>query len=261
MIIEQDVYNTPINVLINTMIREYDISKANINILLYYGKISSKEYNRLLIAPKIEREKEIGLIQRYNKDISETLKKGFVEFRKQLFISNKLKESDILAIRKDAVFVIDKELKDTVFGNVEFKMKNVYSSFYRIKMYQTLEMYFSSTDLEVKGIGDESLKLHKNFMIDYLQYIFYEAETRPIYTVLVELKNFMDAYRNKELSIEYYREFNNFSRYKTLYKVLDQTVYLDSISGKDIDTVDISYNYEFLNKLYQIYLNMYFRTR
>ena len=38
-------YKTPVKYYINTYIREYDLSKANINALLYQGRIDKSQYN------------------------------------------------------------------------------------------------------------------------------------------------------------------------------------------------------------------------
>ena len=52
-------YLSPIKYLINTYIREYDLSKANINSLLYTKRIDQSMYDKLFNMNKNDREKRI----------------------------------------------------------------------------------------------------------------------------------------------------------------------------------------------------------
>ena len=64
---EKTSYTAPLDYIINSKIIEYDISKANINVLLYKGLISKKEYEYYYNLPKRRREISIGLLQAKDK--------------------------------------------------------------------------------------------------------------------------------------------------------------------------------------------------
>ena len=136
---EKDLFLTDDSIIINRIIREYDMSKANINILLYKGLITQDQFDKYYNIPKGLRERTIGTLQRDYPKINQGLKDGFVEARKMLFESNNLNESNVVAVKKDAVFTLDKYLEYNQFKNLVFLNKNTYSSF--IQVYK-LELYF-----------------------------------------------------------------------------------------------------------------------
>ena len=80
-IFDMDSYSAPVDYLISQYIREYDMSKANINILLYYGMISKEQYQYYYDLPKKQREISIGCLQRDHMEIKDALKQGFVDMR------------------------------------------------------------------------------------------------------------------------------------------------------------------------------------
>ena len=54
--------------IFSSYIREYDISKANINILLAQGIINLDQYNYYVQLPKQDRQYQLGMLQK-NKNI------------------------------------------------------------------------------------------------------------------------------------------------------------------------------------------------
>ena len=64
-------YTAPIDYLISTNIREYDISKANINTLLFFNKISKEQYDYFYNLEKEKRNIIIGNLVRDNEEIKE----------------------------------------------------------------------------------------------------------------------------------------------------------------------------------------------
>ena len=90
----------PIPFLFNSYIREYDISKANINILLSKGIIDRTMYDKLYQSPRDVRQYTIGMLLRQNEKYKEILEDGFCEYRKLFIESNSLEEKDILSIKK-----------------------------------------------------------------------------------------------------------------------------------------------------------------
>ena len=92
----KSIYLAPIDYIINTSITEYDISKANINILLYLGKISQQQYDYYYNLPKGKREIAVGMLQK-DPNMALALKQGLVEFKKKFFEANAIEDYEVLS--------------------------------------------------------------------------------------------------------------------------------------------------------------------
>ena len=250
MIWENETYTAPISFLVGRNIREYDISKANINILLYFNLITQEQYQYLYSLPRMQRQIQVGIMQKDSK-ISSAISNGLKQMRTLFCTQNNIQENEILSIKKDALYIIDKVPKYTKFRNVEFLCKNSYSSFYR---FSGLEMYYNSkyAILDIKGISDNTLALHKDFMLDFLIYLFSLIENRDYESAINDLGAFRDDYLNLKLPIGYYRELDNRSMYCTKYKYDGFYTYIPNISNSHIEDVDISYNNMILMELHRI---------
>ena len=132
MLWENINYLAEISYLPNTLIYEYDISKANINVLYSKGVIDKKTYDYLYNAERMTRQVYVGKLQR-DKAIVDILKAGIIEAKKILFEANDIKDYEVLSIKNDAVFIINRNLINTKFGLINFVNKNQYTSFYKIK--------------------------------------------------------------------------------------------------------------------------------
>ena len=161
----KDVYiNKDIDYLVSTYIREYDIRKANISILLSKGLITQSEFD--YYASLKNRSVVIGLLQRDNEEIKRELNNGFREYRQKFFEANNIQDHEVLAIRKDAIFLISKEARTTTFDYVNFVNKNTYTSFYRIfgyEYYYMCDRIRMTEQFDVKGISDKVLPVHENY--------------------------------------------------------------------------------------------------
>ena len=251
MIWENDTYRAPITFLVGRNIREYDISKGNINILLYFNIINQETYNFLYNLPKMERQVRVGIMQKDPK-IASVISNGFKEMRTLFCIQNNITENEILAIKKDALYIIDKVPQYTKFKNIEFLCKNLYTSFYYIG---GLELYYNSKYeiLDVKGISDNILRYHDNYMKDFLMYMFSLIEKRDYVSAISDLNNFRNDYLNLKLPPGYYREFDNRSLYCTKYKYDGLNSYIPGIAyDHQLKDLDISFNNNILMELHRI---------
>ena len=79
-------YTSNIKALISTNIREYDLSKANINALYKNDIISTKEYKRYLTMNNIQRKVNVGLIIRNNPNVGNIIRKTIKESKKLFFV-------------------------------------------------------------------------------------------------------------------------------------------------------------------------------
>ena len=99
-------YRSPIKYFINTYIREYDLSKANISSLYYTGRITKEKYNEFMNIDKQSREVKIGLMIQKDNSIYRSIQKGIIEAKKRLVESNQLTDFDILSIKNEFIIPI-----------------------------------------------------------------------------------------------------------------------------------------------------------
>lgn len=203
--------NKGIAYLINDTIYEYDIHSANTSIMKYYGLADDRVISELTHLPKSKRVKKIGIMQK-NKEFANALSEAFAKIRKEFFDANSLELNDIISVKKDAVFT-RKKCQVTTFGNVEFVIKNQYSSFIQLPR---LELYYREDTLDVKGIDDSKLELHKDGIMAFLKEFFRRAETLEKSGVLRFLRRYASHYKLWECDLSDYREFNADSMYTVL---------------------------------------------
>lgn len=268
---ENTDYRSEIPFLFNNFIREYDISKANINILYWKGVLGKSAYDELYRAPRDVRQYVIGNMQKDSK-INDILMDGFIECRRMFLTENRLVESDILSIKKDAIFVINKVPKMTKFDNIEFVNKNVYTS-YMSFFNKKIELYYSSSKvtgtgqehIDVKGISDTKIKYHQNFMLDFLYYVFDMIENDSLENTIVSFNRFYQSYISKELDIGYYRNFNADSNYTLIYKspfnsnLSYELEQVNPMTFSDYSVLNISYNMNLLRVIFQYLSSIHIR--
>ena len=241
-------YEIPSN-YISGRITEYDIKSANISMLKKYNMISDDEYNYYLSLPKQFREQDIGKMIRdrgicfYN-----TIAEGIKDAKYQFLTRNNIDPMSIVRIANDAVYVnsfidcTDLQIYDTV----KFVPKNVYNVMIRlnneVSIYLNIEKDFI---IDVIGINNDLLNLHEPFM-EFLCNLIYQIERVSIESAITYFNGFYKSYINKELDIEYYREFNSYS----MYRHISGKYLLASI--KDIKDVDTNYNLYILRNIFSI---------
>ena len=129
---KKDLYTREdIDYLINKHITEYDIKSANISIARYYNLLPKETIDHLSTLNKQDRVIQVGKIQRDDKIFNEELNNGFEYMRRNLFLFNDIEDDDVLSVKKDAVFIIDKILLYTKFDELEFAQKNSYTSYHK----------------------------------------------------------------------------------------------------------------------------------
>lgn len=255
----KDSYLNPeVQYLISHIIREYDISKANISILLNEGLITQEQYNYYYYLPGKQRSIEIGWLQRDNEKIKKGLNSNFSKYRQMFFESNQIQDHDILSIKKDAIYIINKICTVKDFGHVHFIEKNTYNSFYRYKHYEfyyLLDKVHNLEVLDIKGISKETVYLHDNYMIDFLKFIFETIETDSIKNAIDYLTRFLYQYNNMQLESGYYRELDSLSKFRFRSSSIISYI-ADYLSYEDDKyKLDINYNRLFLQYLLQILSN------
>lgn len=252
-------YLAPIPYLVNHYIREYDISKANLNIFYYKGIITKEEYDLILTFPKQQREIYFGYMQK-DKEKAELLSEGLAEFRQRFIEENNIPDYSILSVKSDAIYLIDVIPSITKFDNVEFMLKNTYTSFFnvnKLEIYYGLDPINNIEHLDIKGINDEKLLLHQDYMIQFLCSIFYSIQTNLVGNTLEIINDFSQKYCNRELPIGFYRELNADSMFR--FSRQDGSQFLcDPVGETMIPFINIITNYNVIRELYGIVSTIHF---
>lgn len=239
--------NDNIFYLFNKTIYEYDMKSAGYNLSRAYKLLPEDKLEELGRLKKDRRSIEIGNIQRANPEYKERLKQAFEEARRMFFEANNLQSDEIISIKKDAIFTT-KYCNCTKFLDyIEFRPKHEYSSYIRLN--KKIELYYSDSQLDIKGLGDEIIEYHKDYMISFIRLFFQKMETEDAATVLGFMRRFIDKYKRRELPVGYYRRFDRDPRFDTF----DDGIKFYEYWEDQKEDLDISFNYiEVLIKLIKI---------
>jgi hypothetical protein len=175
----------------NNIIREYDMVNAGINILHHHGVFNDEEYKKLNEMDKLSKNIMVGKFLKNNSDINEALMNEFVLIRKELFESNGINDDDILSIKKDAVFVINKKLTNLKLNDdYEFKEKNKYVAYINL---DRKEFYYNieNREFDIKGYSKFIKNFHKNYLFKELEEIIYldiNNEKNMVFEKLIQFK-------------------------------------------------------------------------
>lgn len=258
----QKNYTTSDNYIISNHIYEYDIRKANINIMYTKGYIDKEMYQRLLEAPRETRQVEIGYLLRSKPELNQLYADAIADYKRRLFEANNIQEEEIVSIKNDAVFIRGRLLTNTIFDErVEFRLRNTYTSF--MKLPASLELYYaenkvnSTVNIDVKGINDKFLPLHFSYGFgDLLIDILRSLESGDIEDTINIWREIYNGYMNGSIEREVYREFNYISQFKINTKY--STFYINYLGDlPKFGQLDIQYNQMILLELYKYILEIY----
>ena len=260
---EQFRYVAPYDWLINKNIQEWDMKQANISILRENNIISEDQYKYYLSLSKTQREIEIGILRK-NPKVEETYKYGMIQAKKAFFSINNISNENVLYIDNDSVTLVYDWINDcNIDGNISnyitFRLNNRYTSFYRLQLIDFL--YFNIGQQEhfrFKNIDDTKLKmLHKDHFLDLLLSIVYSAQNDTLEETIDLVTTIYKNYCNRDLDLNYYREFNRESNFK-LFTTNYYIYYTNTIDESHRKDIDISYNASILRIFYKVYMAEYF---
>ena len=230
---ESDSYKTPVKALFNHRIVEYDMKSANTSIAREFGLLPEKRIKELENLPKKDREIAVGLILRDTPGYSEKQKLGFIAARKLFFTQNEILDEEVVAIKRDAIFVMRYVDNEQVTDNIDFRMKNVYSSF--INLGKNIEIYYNQEGLDIKGIDDEIYKeRHSEYFGMFLYSLIRRIESSERNSYLTYLRMMFDMYKHRQLDSGYYREFNAKSQCDYLDGSYANEEYIEDLNAVDI---------------------------
>jgi hypothetical protein len=238
--------NKDITYLRNTVITEYDIKSAGFTVIKTKNLLPSEEILELESIDKLERNVRIGKrILQYPK-ISEEIINTLSDVRKDFSILNKIEVDNVLAIKKDAMFIIKKKAEILDIRGFEFRKKETYTSYLYLNK---KEFYYSSLTghMDVKGLHEESKILHENYLLKDIKKFMEFGEKLTDTQMYNALKTYRSKYLNRELPIDTYRDIETGKFSVGEYQ-------LDSVSNEMLASVDISQNY--INYILPLIQNM-----
>lgn len=175
-----------------TLIKEYDISSANISILAEAGVISEDMFDMLSSTYKIARNKTIGKLMISHPEIKDTIYNGIKKYMLAFIKSNNIKRSDVLEIATDAIFMINPpEQAEIMFDDhIIFKDKGTYFSMLEFEAGENLKskikIYSMSSDIKVRG-GTENKEHPAYKLICQIMNCKRNGKTKDMYGVLKKL--------------------------------------------------------------------------
>lgn len=231
--------NKLFDTLVSDSIIEYDMKSAGYNLIKEFKLLEPSVIENLSTLDKKDQQIAIGKLQRVMPTLSSDLNNAFIEARKWFFEQNNLTDLDIVSIKKDALFV-RKVCNQLETGNIVFQAKNTYSSYLNINR---IEFYYSPKHIHVKGIGEDNYELHRPYMIDFINDFIKLLETSSDKRAIKLLQDFAYYYKSLDLDIGYYRELDAQSMYRLKETLSGETMAIKHC--KDINQIDIGYNYSF----------------
>lgn len=243
---------------INSEIIEYDIKNAGMSLSLEYELLPKHKLIKIQKHDKDKQKRILGLMQRKDIKYSRALVKAFDKIIQEFIDINAVDfKNDVISIKKDAVFIINKEILVDKFGtNIIFVKKNIYHAYLLIEKF---EFYFNiNGNIDVKGLHDSKVPLHKDGILYILKELVASCESDGLNKTIMHsfMKECMISYKKRQLPIECYREFNSESAFRVINED-ESSVLIDNLTDKAFDeygeSLIIGYNYEkILLPLYRI---------
>lgn len=237
---EKELWTNP-NIMysFNSIINEFDIKQAGYSIVREFKQLDPTKIAKLERQSKDARHKQIGVWLRDDREFAKVHKEGFKEARRRFFTENSLDEENILAIKKDAVFVKG-DVDHTEVGEfIDFRKKNRYTSYIRLP--NKIELYYYDGKIDVKGISSENVETHEGGILDFLKIIFRKIETDTQEVQLRVLMRYLNDYKARTLPVNYYREFNSSS--KIIVADPESMLTFDDYWEDRKDELSVQYNY------------------
>lgn len=235
--------NKGITFINKSIITEYDMKNAGIEILRFNDIIKEKDYDYLMSLSKLQRNVVVGKFLRENSDVNSLLMEGFIEVRRAFFETNNIDDDDVLSIKKDAIFLINKTPKQTKLNEFfEFRPKNNYNSYILIN---NKEHYYSSNEdkLDVKGYAKGIYENQKDYLFKFLKECLELKLNNNDTELFRKLILFKDDFISRNLDNEFYRDIitNKFN-----VKIFDTYYIRESIDDEFKNHCEINNNLNFI---------------
>lgn len=235
---------------ISSNITEWDIRRAGLNIIKEFSLLPESTILDLEKLPKKEADIKIGKMQINNKEFAKVFDQKFTDVMTEFMFRNNIDMNyDVTSIKKDACFVINKNIViDSIGSYIKFIQKHEYHAYVYLKPY---EIYFKRNgDIDIKGltsipeVRNKIIEIHKNGIINFIEATIDIAESTQMNAKKLNsfLHDFVEMYKKRELDFDYYREFNVESRFR--YQMLGSQIMADNIDSDMLEHVNIEFNYK-----------------
>ena len=209
--------NDGLPLIVNSMITEFDIEHGNTSIMKEYGLAPQQTIDELNKLSKDERNRRVGLLQRDDKQFAAQLEAGFNNAVERFCTLNNLDtEVDVLAIRRDAVFVVNKPVTICdISESIRFRPKKSYHAYLQIG--PRWEFYFHKDGtVDIKNFVQEKndttgclAKLEAGPISMLREFVdVCESTNMDKRKVYQWIRDFARLYKERKLDPEYYREFS-----------------------------------------------------
>lgn len=223
-------FNENIQYIFHTNICECDMVAASVSVCQRYKLLSDEKIEWLKLLPKEKRTVEMGKLQK-DKSFSDRMIGGLLETRNIFIKENNIKDEDIISLHSDAIFVIKKKEIKTKVNDIEFKIKNGYTSY--IKYDDRMEMFYTGSYIDFKQFNKERLKDHTLGIVKYLTNVFKKIEDYDP-TILDYIRKTNTRYLKDKLPEYWYNAFGNTGEYKT--ENLKLFAYITNVILKEVRT-------------------------
>lgn len=204
-------FNPNIEYIFDTDIIEYDMKDAGFNLIKTYKLLPQRKIQELeLLGKGIDRHITIGKLQRGDKEFSDRLTNAFIEMRTIFVNTNKLDDTNIISVKKDAVFTT-KLCDQLEFGHISFANKNRYSSYIRFSKIGDIEIYYSNDAIDIKNLGEHAENCHRLYLLEFIREAIQMIEEKNPRTKRW-IMDFVSKYKARLLDEEYYLKFDRKSR-------------------------------------------------
>ena len=177
-----------------------------------------------------------GLLQKSNPKVAEEIISTLSKVRQAFVLLNQIEAHQIMTIKKDAIFLINKRPDVKVIKDYfEFREKNTYTS---VMVLGKKEFYYNSfiDSLDTKGIGEDIVKRQKDFILKDIKSFLRASEKVNSETMFKLLKSYREKYLNRQLPVETYRELDS-----GMFRIGEYLI--ENISGEMLKDIDITQNY------------------
>ena len=234
--------NPALRFLRNEEIVEWDIKAANVSLMQMYSLASEDTISAIRNMDGHDRKVAVGKLYLKDKTFGPRLEQAFTDIIERFERENNLdRDRDVISIKRDALFVRNRTIRNYQFDDcVLFRPKGRYTGYMHIKNPKAqLEFYRGKDTLDVKGIDSINLALHENGMLEFIRNVFDTANSRR--ELILYMKEYASAYKQRLLQFDSYREFNMGSHFKV--RLAGYDVNMDAIDDIMLEKTDISFNY------------------
>lgn len=189
----------------NTQIIEYDIQSAGLSILAQSKVLDDQKISELENMPKTSRVVAIGMMIRDNPEYQKVISDGLMNARKSFIEENHLNDTDIICIKKDALFVT-KKCSSLMINGVKFRAKNKWRSYLKLGK---VEFFFQDRlKYQINGLGTMATDYHKNGLIKTIIEII-DRISNGDKSVRHMVMHFISQYKEEKLPSCYYHAFKS----------------------------------------------------